>query len=288
VKRLNLILQLLIFLFLLIQASCVKNTIHLPADQRLLPAKTATRSELLQALMKKSQEIATLKATVNIDYSHGGAATGVLDEYRQTKGYVFADRPSHIRVQVQAPLVSSTVAIMVSDGNEYRVSIPIKNEFAIEDVNAPLNPKNTFNNLRPQIILEGLFVDIRDLANKPNVKSFLEEAVIGVHSYYIFSFFDTSAEEPQLVQKIWFDRTDLEVSRKQLFGKDGKLEQDVDYEDYHHSDVSYPKAITIHRPMEDFTLKLTFQQTTMNEPLDAKLLFDLPRPEGSKLLQLTK
>jgi outer membrane lipoprotein-sorting protein len=279
----------LILLFFLVATGCVKTTTVLPPDQRLLPAKSATRSELLESLMKKGQQIGTLKATINIDASHGGAATGVLDEYRQTKGYVFVDRPVHIRMQIQAPVVSSTVAIMVSDGQEYRVSIPLKNEFAIEDVNAPIDPKNILSSLRPQIILEGLFVDITELAKKPSVKSFIEEEIVGIRSYYIFSFFDTASDEPELLQRIWIDRADLEVSRKQVFGKDGRLEQDVEYQDYHNENrVSYPKLITIRRPIEGVTLKITFQQTTLNDTLDAKLLFDLPRPEGSKLLQLTK
>src|SRR5206468_208656 len=115
-----------------------------------------------------------------------------------------------------------------------------------------------------------------------------EEAVVGIHSYYVFSFVDTSGSELQLLEKIWIDRTDLEVGRRQIFGKDGRVEQDVEYQEYHHEDgIPFPKTMVIHRPIEDFTVKLTFQQTTMNEKLDAKV-FELPRPDGSQLMQLTQ
>jgi len=285
VKQLILKLQLLVCLLLLVQAGCIKKTTVVPQSDRLLPAQTATRSELLQALEEKSKQVETLKATVGIEFSRGGAKTGVLDEYRETKGYVFVERPSHIRVQVQMPVVLTTVAIMVSDGQQYRLSIPIKNQFAIEDVNAPISADSSLNNLRPQIFLDGLFVDITRYENK---QPLFEETVAGTHSYYVFSFFDNSDSEPQLLEKLWIDRTDMEVSRKQVFGKDGRLETDVDYQNYA-GEVGkrYPKAIIIHRPIEDFTVKMTFQQTTMNEKLDAKI-FDLPRPEGSKLLQVRK
>ena len=285
-KQLILKFQLLVCLLLLVQAGCIKKTTVVPQSERLLPAQTATRSELLQALQEKSKQLETLKATVGIEFSRGGAKSGVLDEYRETKGYVFVERPSHIRVQVQMPVVLTTVAIMVSDGQQYRLSIPIKNQFAIEDVNAPISPDSSLSNLRPQIFLDGLFVDITQYENK---QPLFEEAVVGTHSYYVFSFFDNSGSEPQLQEKLWIDRNDMmEVSRKQLFDKEGRLETDVDYQNYAgEGGQRYPKVIIIHRPIEDFTVKMTFQQTTMNEKLDAKI-FDLPRPEGSKLVQVRK
>jgi hypothetical protein len=189
---------------------------------------------------------------------------------------------------VQMPVVLTTVAVMVSDGQQYRLSIPIKNQFAIEDVSAPINPKSSLSNLRPQVFLDGLFVDVMPFLNKASVKALFEEDVVGVHSYYVFSFFETANSEPELLEKIWIDRTDLNVSRKQVFGREGRLETDVDYQEYKREDgISYPKVIVIHRPIEDFSVKLILQQTTMNEKLDGKI-FDLPRPDGSELVQLTK
>jgi len=279
---------ILILLFGLAASGCIKKTTVVPQSQRLLPAKTATRSELLEKLEAQSGRVKTLKATVALDLSRGGAKTGVLDQYRQTKGYVFVDRPAHIRVQVQMPLVLTTVAVMVSDGQQLRLSIPIKNQFAVQDVNAPVDPSNSLSSLRPQIFLDGLFVDTRPYMSKPNIRSLFEEQVVGIHSFYVLSFFDTSPSEPELLEKIWVDRTEMDVARKQVFGKDGRIETDVDYEEYRHEDgTPFPKAIVIHRPNEDFTVKMTFQQTEMNETLDAKT-FDLPRPEGAELVQLTK
>jgi outer membrane lipoprotein-sorting protein len=284
-KALSLKFQFIVLLLpLLAQMGCIKKTTVLPQSQRLLPAKNATRAELFQALETKSKQIETLKATVSLDLSRGGAKSGVLDEYRQTKGYVLVERPAHIRVQVQMPLVLTTVAVMVSDGKEYRVSVPPKNQFAVESVNAPISPNSSLSNLRPQIFLDGLFVDITPYAGKP---ALFEEAVVGIHSYYVFSFIDVNGADAQILEKIWIDRSDLEVARKQVFGKDGRLETDVDYQEYHHENgIPVPKQIVIHRPVEDLTVKMTFQQTTLNEKLDAKV-FDLPRPEGSRLLQLS-
>ena len=273
-------------LLLLGPISCtVKSRTTIPQNQRLLPAKTASRAELLQALQKKSEQVRTFKGTVTLDLTKGGPKTGVLDEYRETRGYVFVDRPGRIRIQVQLPILLTTVAIMVSDGDQYRVSIPIKNQFAIRSVNEPVSPKSAFSGLRPQTFLDGLFVDITPYLDKPNIRYFNEEVVEGVHSYYVFSFFDITNPAAELLEKVWIDRGDLQVSRKQVFGKDGRVDTDVDYQKYYMEEgIAIPKVVVIHRPTEDFTVKMTFQQATLNAALD-QTIWDLPRPDGARLLE---
>jgi outer membrane lipoprotein-sorting protein len=277
--------QACLILLLLVLTSCIKKTIVVPQDQRPLPAKSATRGELFQKLLEHSEPVQTLKGTVTLDLTRGGAKPGVLDQYRQTRGYVFVERPSHIRIQVQLPIVLTTVAIMVSDGQQYRISIPIKNQFAIRDVNEPATSQSSLADLRPQMFLDGLFVDIKRHIDRKSVSNSFEEAVEGIHSYYVFSFFDTSKPDAEVLEKIWIDRTDLQVARKQVFGKEGRLETEADYQNYHtHEGIDFPDVVTIRRPVEALTVKMTFQQTSLNEKLDASV-FNLPRPEGAELVQ---
>src|SRR4030095_5395512 len=108
-----------------------------------------------------------------------------------------------------------------------------KNQCMVGEWKAPVAVKGTISDLRPQQLLDGLFVDIRPYLNNPKVKPVLEEAVLDRRSYYVFSFIDFSGEEAQLLEKIWVDRSDgLEIGRKQLFGKDGRIESDVSYSNY--------------------------------------------------------
>ncbi|HYR42464.1 MAG TPA: DUF4292 domain-containing protein [Terriglobia bacterium] len=275
-------------LLLLVPASCISRKHVLPEEQRLLPAKTATRAELFQELETRSKAVQSLQGTISLDLSGGGAKSGVLTEYHQTTGYVVVDRPRHIRFKVVAPIVLSTIADMVSDGRQYRVSIPVKNQFFVGDVNAPMNSKTALANLRPQHLLDGLFVDIRPYLKNPNqVKSALEETTEGRRSFYVFSFVNIAGPEAQLLEKLWIDRADMQISRKQVFGKDGRLESNVEYSNYalEGGEESFPQSVVIQRPVEEYTLKMTFQKTTLNEKL-ADDAFNLQPPDGAELVRL--
>jgi len=279
--------EIVLILLLLFPASCISRKRVLPEEQRLLPAKTATRAELVQDLEAKSNSIQTLQGTVSLDLSGGGAKSGVLTEYHQTTGYVVVDRPKQIRFKVVAPIVLSTIVDMVSDGGQYRVSIPVKNQFFVGDVNAPANSKTALVNLRPQHLLDGLFIDVRPYLNNAQVKSVLEEAVQGRRSYYVFSFINIGGSEAQLMEKLWIDRTDMQVSRKQVFAKEGRLETDVEYLDYQSEGAeSFPQTVVIQRPLEEYTVRMTFLKAAFNQKL-ADDTFNLERPDGSELVRLT-
>jgi outer membrane lipoprotein-sorting protein len=280
-------LRIIIVLLLLGQVGCISVSRRrvVPAAERPLPAKTVSRADLLMGLEEKSKQIRTLQATVALDASGGALTTGVLTEYRQTKGFVVVDRPSHIRIKAQAPLALATVFDMVSDGKQYRVSIPIKNKFIVGNANTPGKEKNPILNLRPQHIVNALFVDVMPYVANSKVRSILEEAVEGRQSYYIFSFINIAEDTAQLIEKLWIDRGNLEVTRKQIFGVDGKVDTDVQYSEYQlQGDVSFPSVILIQRPTDDYSLKMTFQKTSVNEKLAADA-FILEQPPGAELVQ---
>jgi outer membrane lipoprotein-sorting protein len=276
--------RIIVAFLLFVQTGCISTKRVVPPDQRLLPAKTVSRADLLTGLEEKSTQIRTLLATVALDASGGAMTTGVLTEYRQTKGFIVVDRPSHIRMKAQAPLALATVFDMVSDGKQYRVSIPIKNKFIVGNANTPGKEKNPILNLRPQHIVNALFVDIMPYTANAKVRSILEEAVEGRLSYYVFSFINIAEDTAQLIEKLWIDRTNLEVTRKQIFGTDGKVDTDVQYSAYERQgDVEFPSVILIQRPTDDYSLRMTFQKTSVNEELAADA-FNLEQPQGAELV----
>ena len=280
--------RILFLLLLVVQTSCISRRRVLSQEERLLPAKTASREELFHKLEERSNSVRTLQGTIFLDLSGGGAKSGVLTEYHQTTAYVVVNRPRQIRFKVVVPIVLSTIADMVSDGRQVRVSIPPKNQFVVGDANEPLITKTALSNLRPQDLLDGLFVDIRPYSNNPEVKPVFEETVQGRRSYYVFSFVNFAGSDGELLEKLWIDRTDLQISRKQVFTKDGKVETEVEYSNYQaDGESSFPHTVVIQRPIEEYTLKMAFQKATLNQNLPADA-FNLERPEGSDLVQVAR
>src|SRR5260370_8595523 len=102
-------------LLLVVQASCISRRRVLPKEERLLPAKTASRDELFHQLEERSNSVKTLQGTIFLDLSGGGAKSGVLTEYHQTTAYVLVDRPGPIRFKVVCPLLLPAIPDMLSE-----------------------------------------------------------------------------------------------------------------------------------------------------------------------------
>ena len=268
------------------QFGCISRTRAVPMDQRLLPAETSTRAELIRSLQVKSGQIQTLQGTMSLDVSGGGLTGDEITEYRQTRGVVVIERPKQILFKVQAPIVGTTIATMVSDGQEYRVSVPLKNRFVVGDENIPTREKTAILNLKPQHIVRALFVDVTSYLNDPQVKPLFEEATLGTRRFYVFSFVNIAGQDVRLLERLWIDRTQhLQVSRKQIYNQEGKVEMDVEYLEYRSDNgIDFPNGIVIQRPIEDFTLKMTFTKATVNEKV-MESAFVLERPPGSELVQ---
>lgn len=276
----------LLILLLFVQTSCISRRRPIPEGQRPLPAQSIGRADLFQRLEERSKQIHSLQATVALDASGGAMKTGEVTEYRQTKGFILVDRPNNIRIRAQAPLALATVFDMVSGEHQYRAWIPIKNKFIIGDANSVGKDKNPVLNLRPKHIVNALFVDIEPYLKNSEIRSMFEEVTEGRRSFYVFSFINVGSQDAELIEKLWVDRTNLQVTRKQIFGKDGKVDTDVEYSGYQfQGEIAYPQVILIRRPIDDYMLKITFQRTTLNEKLAADA-FDLERPAGSELVQL--
>ena len=273
------------FLLVGLLAGCgVSRQTVIPAQELPFPAKVATKAELLDDLRKTSESVDTLRATVTLVASGGALTTGVLTSYRETKGFLIVRRPTHIRLKGEAPLALATVFDMVSDGEIFRVSVPLQNTFIIGDTSAVTEAENPVLNLRPQHVMDALFVDIRDYLADRRILPILEEAFEGRRSFYVFSFVDSSGK--QLKEKLWIDRRNLTLARKQVFGTDGIVQTDVVYNAYKVSNgVAFPQEVFIRRPVEDYSVRIEFVKTELNTSLPDNAFF-LPAPVGSELIRV--
>jgi hypothetical protein len=196
----------------------------------------------------------------------------------------------------QAPVVGTTVFDMASDGDSFRVWIPSKNKFLVGSASTERISEKPIENLRPHHLLDAFLW--------PEVRK--EEAVLfeefndETARYYVLTVL-RGGYRTEILRKIWFDRSDLQVSRLQTFGPKGILLSDIRVSDWQPvaSDQetsaalspapagvrSFPRQISIERPHNDYRLDVQISKLALNETLPTDR-FNLEPPEGSELVRV--
>jgi hypothetical protein len=267
-------------------------------------AKDATREELLAAYNAVARNTKTLNATVELKPTAGSRYSGVIEEYHEVKAFLLAERPAEIRMIGQAPVIGKTVFDMASDGDTFRVSIPSKNKFLVGPVAGERNSAKPIENLRPQHLLDALLWHEIRKEEAVTMREFNNEQ----GRYYVLSVL-RGGYQLEVLREIWFDRANLQVARIQTFGPKGALLSDVSFSDWEPLDssttaqsnspaastgstpgpipsmTSFPRAILIDRPHDDYKLELQVAKIALNEDIPADR-FKLEQPPGSELVHV--
>jgi outer membrane lipoprotein-sorting protein len=262
--------------------------------------------DLLARYNNQVRAVRSLQATVDLIPSTGTTYSGVIEEYHDVPGFILAERPATVRVIGQAPVVAKNIFDMVSDGQEFRIYIPSKNAFLVGPTALIRPSKKPLENLRPQHIVEALFWPEFDASS--NV--LFEQFDFSVSRYYILTLLrQTDAGKFAIARKVWYSRTDLRVSRVQLFGPGGKLDSDITYGDWQpvtasagageasqkpavtttpgssSDQVLFSRDIHIWRPQDDYKLEIKIQKLSMNELITPDK-FELAQPAGTDLVRV--
>lgn len=258
-------------------------------------AKDASREELFEAYNLVAHSTKTLNATVELQPTAGSKYSGVIDEYHEVKAFLLAARPEEIRVIGQAPVVGTTVFDMASDGTTFQVSIPSKKKFLVGAVAAERASSKPIENLRPQHLLDALLWPEIRKEEAVTLREFNDENA----RYYILTVL-RGGHQLEVLREIWFDRSDLQVTRMLNFGPKGVLLSDVRLADWQPADsaavqsgsaapsngtASFPRAIRIDRPHDDYKLDLQVTKVTLNEEIPAER-FKLEPPAGAELVHV--
>ncbi len=272
---------------------CLFRTHRIEQTISTVPLKTATKPELVSYINSQAAKIQSMQATVDIDTAVGGAKKGRVTEYQQIRGYVLARKPAMLRMIGLFPILRNRAFDMVSDGREFKVSIPPKNRFVVgrNDLVTP-NPQQPLENLRPQVIYDALLLHDIDPQNETAV---LENGVETVtdekgrkleQADYVIDVIRGHGNDSWLSRKIVFSRVDLLPNRQLIYDQSGTLVTDAHYGNYKdYNAVLFPSRIEIRRPEEEYDITLTMVKLEMNQPLpDDK--FVLEQPPGAQVIHL--
>ncbi len=271
----------------------IKNTTKYGPGARPV-VKDATREELLEQYNSIARNTKSLNATVELKPTAGSKYSGVIDEYHEVKAFLLAARPAEIRVIGQAPVIGTTVFDMASDGEIFRVSIPSKNKFLVGPVAQERASSKPIENLRPQHLLDALLWPEVRKEESVTLREYNDEN----SRYYVLTVL-RGGYQVEVLREIWFDRADLLVSRLQTFGPKGLLLSDVQLAKWEPIDnaagqsaaapvpgtASFPRALRIDRPHDDYKLDLQITKISLNEAIPAER-FKLEQPAGAELVRV--
>ncbi len=255
---------------------------------------TATLQDLVDRINTEAAKVRTLEATVNIDTSVGGQKKGVVTDYQQISGYILLRRPDMIRMIGLFPLVRNKAFDMVSNGNEFKLWIPVKNKFYVGHNDVVKPAANPLENLRPQVIYEALLLhpidpakDIAVLEADNPVELDEKTKQVRVLSTYVVDVIRRETDGKYYLQrKVIFDRQDLIPDHQVFYDKQGTLVTDATYSGFRYfNNVRVPTIIEIKRPQEEYDITIAITKATANGTIKDDQ-FALEQPPGSQLVNL--
>lgn len=259
-----------------------------------LPLKTVTKSELISLYNELSNSISSLNMAVTIRLTAGSTYSGTIEQYREINGFILAQKPASIRVIGQVPVVGKNIFDMESDGEMFHIFIPSKNQFLVGPANLERPSTKPIENLRPQHLLDAIFWK----PSSPAEPVLLEELPVPPASFYVLTLIrvprdngtadapTASSQDWAIDRKIWFDRTNLELARIEIYDASGTAVSIVRFSAWDmFGTVRYPKQIFLDRPANDYQLQLMISKLTSNESITPDR-FDLPQPVGTELVRL--
>jgi hypothetical protein len=275
-------------------AGCtVKRTVEIQVDPKITAAKNATLKELID-IAGKYGEIFDLKCVISkIFLTTGKWESGKQEEFKGAPGYILLRRPDLLHLVLQNPvLTKSAIFEIVSTGDDFSAWLRNKNkiykgknsasELFAEDLpnGIPLRPPHIFEAILP-IKIDTSAVDARVS---------VEETADKTAKYYILSVYKEGIP-PRIhtIRKIWIERSQLVISRQQIFELDGRMICDIEYEDMEAIGGFFlPGAISLNRPEDGYSLKMEFNKNTwkINSKIEEDAFILTPR-EGAETVYFT-
>ncbi|MGH9407422.1 MAG: hypothetical protein ACRD3D_16505 [Terriglobia bacterium] len=282
-RRFQNVLALLLLAVGLCGCRAVRTT-RVVATQIPSPPQNASLAQLVAKVNSQSAAIQSLTTIVDMKPSTGSVYSGVISRYPDVRGFLLVKRPAFIRMTGQAPVVHTDIFDMASDGEQFSLYIPSRNKFYVGNVSLPQKPGASLENIRPQHILQGFLLEAIDASKE---SYFLEDVDRGSERDYVIGIVAGSGPGPVSVKReIWFGRSNLEISRVELYGAAGMRLESIEYSEYQDYDgIHYPTRIRIERPVEGYSFVITLEHPRFNQPV-ANSKFVLEKPAGVEVINL--
>jgi len=285
-------LRLLLVTLLLVAAlSCgaVKERKVVTAPPAYAAARTASLSELVELVNDRYAGIDSLTVSkLDVEFTGGSIEDGYFEKYRTAKGYLVAEEPRSVFVNILNPLTSSSVLVMASHNDEFQIWIPSRNQFVTGRTDVKTDEDNPIYNVRPLHILEGIMIEPVPVQD-PEVKYYVEEDKDQAHKYYVLGIFRATPESQvlELQRKIWIERSTMHIRRQQYYSG-SELTSIVRYgSSVEIGNKLVTTRVEIDRPVERYAISFEFKPETVELNREVKTeSFTLRVPAGAEVVQV--
>jgi hypothetical protein len=261
----------------LLLSGCLVTRRKLPVPKAPPVVQNATPDQLVKQLDDRWNALQTLNATVEMRATVTHSQKGESSEYPSIRGIILLKKPDLLRVYGRVPVVGTRLMDMTSNGRDFTLWIPSKNEAIVGPAGeSQERSPNQLENLRPGFFFDSMVVrgltqgdeyyvtSDTDTIEDPSKKHLILEPE------YLLNVVHRKANSQELrpVRVVHFHRDDLLPYQQDLYDEEGTLRTQIFYGRYaDFGDNHYPSTITIKRPVEELQITLTLDKVSENVSL---------------------
>jgi outer membrane lipoprotein-sorting protein len=276
----------LVLPLLLSGCSLLPSTRKLPVPKAPARIQTVTPEELVAQLNQRWNALQTLNATVDIQLTALKTTEGIATDYPTIRGHILMRKPELLRVLGLVPLLGTRAFDMASDGKEVTLVIPSKSKAFKGSATVKKKSDNKLENIRPGVFFDALVVrglgpedSYSVTANTVTIEDAAKKHLFSEPEYVLSITRHTPGTQKETpVRVVRFHRDDLLPYQQDVYDSKGNLETQVTYAAYQSFEGgTYPSAITVVRPLDEYQIVLSVEKVVENMTLpDDQFQVEIP------------
>lgn len=254
----------------------------------------ATPQQLEAIVNQRYDSVNSMFAAVTFTATLGGSLKGSEKTYTSFSGYIVIRKPESLRVIGYLPFVHTPMFDMASDGENFKLWIPPKNE-AIEGENTVTEESsNAIENMRPYMFLDSMLIpkitpdDLLTVTGDSNTVVNRKTKKLEIEPEYLLTVESRQGSSNVLLvhRVIHFSRIDLRPSEEDIYDQNGQIQTQAIYGPMQSYGMElFPGTITIRWPLQQQQILITVEKLKVNPPVNNDE-FQLKIPSGVKLRRL--
>ncbi len=236
--------------------------------------QTATKQELLEKV-RRIASVQSMKAGIEVTLTVQSNERDKETEYRNVSGALVMRRPDLIRTNAETPGGIAIIYDMASDGEVFQVHVPWQNRVLEGRTALTRISENRWENIRPQHMLDAIMLEPVEAGSR----TLLDFNMYGRSGYQVLHEVEESEDgEWRIRRKLWFNRSDLTLSRLMVLDEGAELVTDAWYREWlEDNGLPYPRFIKIERPRDGYRLEIEITRPGVNQSVpDESFQLDLP------------